>query len=260
LPDSTSPVPKMAPPPFRHSSHSNNNNKEDPEQMSQFLAMAEVAEEMALCPDVPVNGNIKSSKEVSLSPVPGHKPQREAAGPADPSCGNKNSSEEVCGKLLQSPARIEARTPSVESCTISSKRSSLGYGSQSAAPPTDSGNGHNGTTEVPGRLAQPPASSEAARRNAVRKLIARLFESSSDEDEEAVLLGTAVCPILVDCDSDMENPQSRSQLTASSTVGLRGNEQEDSGRPSSIFSLDTSLFSRFWAPLILLTLFAKISL
>ncbi len=258
LSDSTSPVhPKMALPPFGHASHNNNNNKEDPEQMSQFLAMVEVSEETALCPAISENGStcITSSKEVSLSPIPGHKSQREAAGPADLSCGNKNSSGEVCGKLLQSPARIEAGTPSVESCSSSRRLSSH---DQSAAPPTDSGNGYN-TREVPGRPAQqPPASGEAARRNAVRQLIARLFESSSDEDcedEEAVLLGTAACPILVDCDSDTENTQSRPQLPASST--LRGNEREDSGRPSSILSLDTSLFFPFLGSVNLLNVIRK---
>jgi hypothetical protein len=228
--------------------------------------MVEVAEETALCPGVTDNEStyITSSKEVTerilpLSPVPGQKSQGEAAGPADKSCGNKNSSEEVCGKLLQSPARIEARTPSVESCSSSSRRSSQSTAAFGTALPTDSVNGRN-TTEVPGRPAQhPPASSEAARRNAVRKLIARLFESSSDEDceSEDAVLGTAVCPILVDCDSDMENTQSRPQLPASSTAGLRGNEQEDSGRPSFIFSLDTSLFSHFWFPSIYATLVVK---
>jgi hypothetical protein len=209
LPDLTSPVPKMAPPPFRHVSHNNNNNKEDPEQMSQF--MVEVSEETALCSAVPVNGNIKSSKEASLSPIPGQKFQREAAG------GSKNSSETVCGKLLKSPARIETRTPSVGSCVSSSRWSSQSKAALGTAPPTDSGNGQNGTSEVPGRLVQPPASSEAAHRNATRQLIARLFESSSDEGSESedAVLGTAVCPILVDCDSDMENPHRRSQPPAS---------------------------------------------
>jgi hypothetical protein len=168
-----------------------------------------------------------------------------SAGPVLQNYDDKKMSKEQSDRSPQSPRLASGENKNLSKEVVPQSPASQSTEGLGTALPADSGNGCN-STEVPGRPAQhPPASSEAARRNAVRKLISRLFESSSDEDEESVLLGTAVCPILVDCDSDMENPHSRPQLLPSSTVGLRGKEQEDSGRPSSIFSLDISLFSAF---------------